>query len=89
MASSTIKVDNPLIKNIEMDHYEFSAGPLATVGVGPCICFLIILNDGQQVFLEHRSDIFFASNLSLKNTSLCLENLAEHVSEVLPTSKIT
>lgn len=59
MASS---VENHRIDNIEMDHFGSSTGCLATQGVGPCICFVVTLNNGQQIFLEHRSDIFFHLN---------------------------
>jgi hypothetical protein len=89
MTSSISKIENPLIENIEMDHFGFSKGRLATKGIAPCIGFIVILNDAEEVFIEHRSDIFFPAKLKLKNVGLCFQNLAEHISEVLPTSNIT
>jgi hypothetical protein len=58
MASKS-NVGNDAIENIKMDHFGGTEGRVAIIGVGPCICFLIILNNGQELFLEHRSDIFF------------------------------
>jgi len=62
---------------------------LATTGVARCICFIVILNDAEEVFIEHRSDIFFPAQLKLENVGLCFQNLAEHINEILPTSNIT
>jgi hypothetical protein len=72
-----------------MDHYGFNIDRLATTGIGPCICFVVTLNNGKEVFVEHRSDIFLPLKVGLVNTSLCFQNLAEHVKEVLPTSTIS
>jgi hypothetical protein len=49
--------------NIEMDHFDFSTNRLVTAEVDPCICFIVIVNNGQEVFIEHRSDVFFQVNL--------------------------
>ncbi len=37
------KIINKAMDNIEIDHFGFSTDRMATVGVGPCICFIIIL----------------------------------------------
>ncbi len=53
--------------------------------VGPCICFVAILNDGQEVFMEHRSDTCFPAEFKVENVRSCFQNIAKHISEVLPT----
>jgi hypothetical protein len=59
MASSSVpKAENQLIENIDMECYGSTKGLLTAIRVGPCICFAAILNDGQEVFVEHRSDTF-------------------------------
>lgn len=58
MASPVPKVHNHLIENMEMDHFGITTDRLATIEVGLCICFAIILNDGQKVLLEHRGTGF-------------------------------
>jgi hypothetical protein len=48
----------PFIANIDMDHFECTTGRIATKKIRPCICFIVILDDGKGVFVEHRSDIY-------------------------------
>jgi len=78
MASVTPK-ESHSIENIEMDAFGVTADRLATEGVGPCIHFVIILNGGREVFLEHRSDTFLSQLITTKNVALCLQDLAEHI----------
>lgn len=56
MASAISKTDKSSIEQIEMGCFVLTPSRVATLGVGTCICFLVILNDGQEIFLEHRSD---------------------------------
>jgi hypothetical protein len=88
MASTTPK-ESHSIENIEMDFYGVTTDRVATIGVGPCICFVIILNGGREVFLEHRSDPFLSQDIKTKNVALCLQNVAEHIRDFLETADIT
>ena len=36
------------ILNVEMDRFSRSFECLATTGVGPCLCFVVILDRGDQ-----------------------------------------
>jgi hypothetical protein len=76
------------IANIEIDHFGCIADRVATKNIGRCICFITILNDGK-VFVEHRSDIFFPSEITSDNVALWIENLAEHIVQAAPGSNIT
>ena len=88
MASATSNIPTGTIEMVDMDCYGSSKNCLATRGVGPCVCFIVVFNNEAEVFLEHRSDIFFPAKPSLINIDLCLQNLAEHINEILPTSNI-
>jgi hypothetical protein len=52
---------------------------LCAAGVGPYVGFVVILNNGQDVFIEHRSDTFFPVEINLKNVRACFKNIAEHI----------
>lgn len=71
------------------DDYGQSADRLATTGVGPCVGFVVILNHGQNIFIEHLSELSLFEEMNLENVRSCLKNVAKHVFEVLPTSSIT
>jgi hypothetical protein len=78
-----------LISDIEMDHFGSGADSLATTGLGPCIGFLILLDHGQHIFLEHRSPVYLPPKINSASVRLCFANVANHVSEMLPQSTIT
>jgi hypothetical protein len=50
------------INDIDIDHFGWSVDRLGTTSVSTCVGFIVILNDGQDLFVEHRSDAFFSSN---------------------------
>ena len=77
------------IFDVDMDHFDCSKDSLATTGVNTCICFVIILDTDQHVFIEHRSDPYFPSVITSENVPLCLKNVAEHVHAMKPKSNIT
>jgi hypothetical protein len=76
------------IYDIDMDHFGQSDDRLATTGLASCIGFVVILNDGQNVFVEHRSDIYLPTTINLENIRSCFKNVAKHIFEILPTSNI-
>ncbi|CAF2126770.1 unnamed protein product [Rotaria magnacalcarata] len=75
------------INDIEMDHYDISENCLGTKGIGPCLCFIILLDDGR-IFMEHRSDYYLSSNFTTKNVRLCLKNVIQHLISYPHTAKI-
>jgi len=77
------------INDIEMDHFGCGIDFLASKSVGPCIGFVVLLDHGQHIFVEHRSPNFIPTKVNLNNTRLCLQNVAKHVSDSFPTSSIT
>ncbi len=89
MSSTTINKINKLINDIDMDHFSSSTDWLGTAGIGPCVGFMILLNNNEHIFIEHRSDIYFPSELNLDNVRLCFKNIVKHVSTILPESSIT
>jgi hypothetical protein len=76
------------IANIDMDYFGCTTGRIATKNIRPCICFVVIF-EGGMVFLEHRSDIFLPQNFTIETTKLVFQNLAEHIDESKPSSRIT
>ncbi len=77
------------INDIDMDHFGSGTDILATTGVGPCISFLVILDHGQHIFVEHRGSTNIPSIINLNTVRVCLENVAKHVYDLLPISSIT
>ena len=77
------------INDIDMDDYGQSDDRLATTGVSPCLGFVVILDHGQNIFIEHQSDVSLPVEMNLENVRSCLKDVANHVFEVLPTSNIT
>lgn len=80
---------NKLINDIEMDHYDCSTDSLGTTGVGPCIGFVILLNDSEYIFIEHRNSLNLPSQFNWNNVRSILKGIVEHVSIKLPGSNIT
>ncbi|CAF5021126.1 unnamed protein product, partial [Rotaria sp. Silwood1] len=62
---------------------------LATTDLGPCIGFVVLLDNNQHIFIEHRSSVYLPSSINLVTVRLCFQNVAKHVSDLLPTSSIT
>jgi len=85
----SLETKNKSIDDIEMDHFGYSADRLSTTGVGNSIGFVVLLNNGRDLFVEHRSDIFLPQIITLKNVCSCFKNVAKHISEVFSNSNIT
>jgi hypothetical protein len=77
------------INDIEMDHFGSKADLLATTGLGPCVGFLVLLDHGQHIFLEHRSSIYLPQEINSVTVGSCFANVAKHLSAMLPQSTIT
>ena len=77
------------IWSVDMDHSDWSEKGLATTGVGPCYCFIVIVNHGEHVFIEHRSDALVASEVVECDVTQHFEKVAKQVNKVLPRSTIT
>jgi hypothetical protein len=86
---SATKEEEKTINDIETDHFSFSNIRLATTSVYTCISLVFILNNGEHIFIEHRSDINFPAESSLDNVRSCFKNIANHIDEVLPYAHIT
>ena len=70
-----------LINDIETDHFGSDKNCLATTGLGPCIGFIVLLNNSQQIFIEHRSDISLPREITLNNIRSCFKNVSQHISK--------
>ncbi|CAF4213525.1 unnamed protein product, partial [Rotaria socialis] len=57
--------------NHRLNLYYCKTYRLSTVGIGSCLWFIILLDDGR-IFVEHRSDTYFSSNFTTKNVRLGL-----------------
>ncbi|CAF1284584.1 unnamed protein product [Rotaria magnacalcarata] len=85
----TSTTNDQLINNIEMDHFGCSTHRLSTTGINSCVSFIILLNHGEHIFMEHRSDVYFPTLLNMENVRLCFENIAEHLCRIQPQSDVT
>ena len=75
-----MNVKEKMINNIEMDCFGSSSDFLSTTGVGPCVAFVVLLATGENIFIEHRSDVFLpAGKMNIDNVGLCLNNVGEHI----------
>ncbi|CAF0939559.1 unnamed protein product [Adineta steineri] len=77
------------INDIEMDHFGSMVDYLATTSVGPCIGFVVLLDDNQHIFIEHRSSVYLLPSSNLETIRLCSQNVVKHISDELATSNIT
>jgi hypothetical protein len=66
-----------------MDYFGQSDDRLATTGLASCIVFVIILNHGQNIFLEHRSDAYLPATINFESLRVCFKNVAKHIFEIL------
>ena len=71
-----------------MDLYGSTTNRIATRGVGSCICFTIFYNDGN-VFLQHRSDLHFPSQITTKYIGETIQEVIKDATREPPTSAIT
>ncbi|CAF1160060.1 unnamed protein product [Rotaria sordida] len=77
------------INDIEIDHFGSGIDYLATTSLGPCIGFVVLLDNNQHIFIEHRSSVYIPPLINLATVRLCFQNVAKHVSDLLPISSIT
>ncbi|CAM4777499.1 unnamed protein product [Rotaria magnacalcarata] len=77
------------INDIELDHFGSGIDYLATTSLGPCIGFVVLLDNNQHIFIEHRSPAYLPPSINLATVRLCFQNVAKQVSDLLPTSSIT
>ncbi|CAF1445978.1 unnamed protein product [Adineta steineri] len=77
------------INDIEMDHFGSGIDYLATTSVRTCIGFVVLLDDNQHIFIEHRSFVYLPPSSNLETVRLCFQNVVKHISDELATSNIT
>ena len=77
------------IPNVDMDQCECSDQRLGTTGVGPCVCFVVILNKGKDVFIEHRSGVGLPSEFTPLHATQYLKRVANQIHTMLPGSSVT
>ncbi|CAF1019074.1 unnamed protein product [Adineta steineri] len=77
------------INDIEIDHFDSGIDFLATMGFGPCISCLIVLDKRKNIFIEHRTTIYLPSEINLETVRSCLEKVAKHCSDTTPQLTIT
>ena len=77
------------IYDVDVDFFVCAKDSITTTGINTCICSVVILNEGEYVFLEHRSDTYLPMIIDYENVQLYLQNLAQHIYKILPKSSIT
>ena len=83
------RMKSKIIWDVNMDNFDVSNGRLATAGIGPCFCFLVVLNNGQEVFIEHRSAVFLNTASQNHRVAECFTDVAEHIDMKRPGAIIT
>jgi hypothetical protein len=77
------------IYDVDMEYFDSAKDSIATTGINTCICCVVILNEGKDIFLEHRNDTFLPMIINYENVQLYLRNLAQHIHKIVPKSSIT
>ena len=77
------------IADVGMDQCECSDQRLGSTGIGPCVCSLVILNNGKDVLIEHRSGVDLPSKFTELHAIQYLKHIAKHIYALLPGSNIT
>lgn len=77
------------IPNVDMDQCACSDQWLGTTGVGPCVCFVVILNKGKDVFMEHRSGVGLPSVFTPLHATQYLKRVANQIHTMRPGSSVT
>jgi hypothetical protein len=70
------------------DRPGYSSDRLASMGIGSCICCLVIVNEGKAVFIEHQNGLSFPTNFNKDNIHEYFQDLSYHVNQLLPKSSI-
>jgi hypothetical protein len=77
------------INDIEMEHFGCSNDWLSTTGVNTCVGFIVFLNNGENVLIEHWSDISFPETLNINNVRSCFKKIARHIDKLFEHSNVT
>jgi hypothetical protein len=77
------------VQDIDMDHFGCSNDLLGTTCLNLCVGFIVFLNNNENLFVEHRSDVFFPSDLNFHNVQLCFKNIAKHIHKLSTACHIT
>jgi hypothetical protein len=64
---------------ILMDCFGSSNDFLSTTGVGPCVGFVVLLANGQNIFIEHRTDMYLPRGMNINNVRLCFNPLSPSI----------
>jgi hypothetical protein len=76
------------IANVAMDQCQCSTQRLGTTGVGPCMCFIVILDEGEYVYIEHRSGLGLPREFTAMHATQYLKRIAKQIHSMRPTSNI-
>ncbi|CAF1379184.1 unnamed protein product [Rotaria sp. Silwood1] len=77
------------INDIDMSQHGISKNRLATTGVGPCIGFIAFLNNGEDIFIEHLSDVSRPMIMNLNSVREYFEDISEHIDDAFSHGNIT
>ncbi|CAF3014196.1 unnamed protein product [Rotaria sp. Silwood2] len=86
---SVSKKEKEPIHDVDMDRHGISKNRLATTGVSPCIGFIVFLNNGEDIFIEHLSDISHPTTMNLASVREYFEDISEHIDDAFSHGNIT
>ena len=89
VAEELLQMKLPSIPNVDIDQYESSNQRLGTTDAGPCLCFLVVLNNGKDVFIEHGTGIGLPVNFVRLDIIQYPRRVASHIHTVLPGLSVT
>lgn len=58
-----------------MDQLGVSKFRLATTGLNPCIGFVVFLNDGEDILIEHLTDLRLPGTMNLNKVREVFEDI--------------
>ncbi|CAF1041661.1 unnamed protein product [Rotaria sordida] len=64
-----------------MDKYDLRTGCLASTGANPCVIFLVLFMNNEEIFIEHRFSI--PDNVNKDNMKKCLSYVASHIDDLV------
>ncbi|CAF1613503.1 unnamed protein product, partial [Rotaria magnacalcarata] len=82
------KISRSYLQDVSLGH-GIPKNRLATTGVGSCIGFIAFLNNGEDIFIEHLSDISRPTIINIDSIREYFEDISEHIDDAFPHGNIT
>lgn len=78
-----------VIHDVSMESFAVASGHLPTTGLNGCVGFVIILDDGSDIFIEHRSGLLLPLRNDIEDIREYLREVVRSLTKLKPRSQIT